>query len=138
MDSNSAIDFVVLRLDQSGTCYLIVSVRELIVQNSISVAGSVQCDYIDDMDSGILLERGDVLGFVNRDNLRVALAVLPEGASSSLRVYNFDLMRDGPEQTSVMQESTVPLVVVNDSIAQERFENNTQRVTPMIRVILSE
>lgn len=134
LDSHSAIDFVVLRLNRIRAGYLVVSVHELIVQNSFGLVGSIQCDYIDNREGSIFMEKGDLLGFVNRINLGVALAVLPEGASSTLRIFDFGLMGDNRQERV---ENSVPLQI-NTSIAQERFEESTQRLTPLIRVILSE
>lgn len=132
IDTDNAIDFVVLRFDQNRSGYLIVSVHELHLSSEARIG--VQCDYTDDSDGGVHLEEGDVLGFVNRGTLRIALALLPEGSNSILRVFQYS--PEG-EQVADMREGTTSLLG-NGSIQQGRFEDSTLQATPLIRIILSE
>lgn len=126
MDSDDGVDFVVLRIDQSTGEYLIVDVHEL------RFSKDTQCDYIANNDSRARLEEGDVLGFVNRGSVRVAVTSLVQGTYSTLRSTQIH-GKGGPEQ---MQEGSI--LMINSSIPQDRFEPSTQQVTPLIRVILSK
>ncbi len=125
---NNAIDVVVLRHSKSGNGgYIIVNIHELILP-SLASTRALQCDYVNDYDSGIVMKEGDVIGFVSRHNIQVALTVLPEGTNSTLKFY--DLMRGRQVPTRLL---------VNNSIQQDSFQAILpHRKASLIRVILSE
>lgn len=127
-----SVHFVVLRHNQSQTSYSIVNIREIILMHTGS---GLQCNYINAGGNGIAMEQGDVLGFVNGMNVKVALRVLPGNVNSTLKVFNFGMMRRDPPAT---HNSVVQGLQINTSIGLDEFEESTQQVTSLIRVIISE
>ena len=130
VDSDDGVDFVVLRFDQSQGNYIIIDIHKLRFSREL-VSDTTQCDYIANSDGRVRLEEGDVLGFMNRGSIRIAVASLPEGTGSTLRSFQLAPRRGGPAPDQ-MQES----LMVNDSIQQDRFDPSTRQVTSLIRAIL--
>ena len=116
---------MVLRYDGNKGGYLIVDRRELSFESSLN--SGINCDYIDDTESLVSMEEGDVMGFVNGDNIRVALVALPEGINSTLKVFDFSLT------TSVQNSVSERL---NASIQQEGMSD--QQFSALFRIVLSE
>ena len=116
---------MVLRYDGNKGGYLIVNRRELSFESSLN--SGINCDYIDDTESLVSMEEGDVMGFVNGDNIRVALVALPEGTNSTLKVFDFS------PTTSVQNSVSERL---NASIQQEGMSD--QQFSALFRIVLSE
>lgn len=130
--SDNLIDFVVLRYDENKGGYLIVNAHEIRFESSLD--SGINCDYIDDSDGSVSMEEGDVMGFLNGDNIQVALVALPEGMNSTLKVL--DLSLNCTSTTSARcGKAEVPcfsLRVNNTSIQQEGH------FAALIRIVLSE
>lgn len=129
--SSTNLTFVVLRYDTDKGGYLIVNVHRISFESALD-SGTI-CDYVDDPDSQVSMEEGDVMGFVNDDNMRVALAPLPEGMNSTLRVFDFS-----PTTNSRNGKADESSLRLNASIQREGFSGGDQHFAALVRIVLSE
>ena len=138
--SEHTIDFAVLQLNQSSSGYDIISLHTHKIQLAASSLESTSiCNYTK-VGGDITLNQGDLLGFVCNNNLRVALSDLPQGENSTLKIFNFSPQSQQNSKRSLARvrvKRSSPLIGIS-SIMQESFVSSSQRVTPLLRVIMSE
>lgn len=90
------------------------------------------CEFIDSVDASII-RKGDLLGFVCGERIRILFTSAPQGQTSCrnmLRAYNISTQRATNGMTGALSGV--------DVIQADQFELISQPVTPLVRVIMSK
>lgn len=133
---SSMISMVVLRKDRQTQNYRIVSVRDIDVDSTSGTTdgNSITCDFFDSED-GIIMQHGDLHGFVCGERVRIVFNSLQECQGGTLegmlRVYNI----------SVAQQSSMEsLLQVGSIYRANQFKSLiiNQPLTPLLRLVMSE
>lgn len=129
--TNGTIYFIILRHDQVGEGYEIVSVYGLDFIKGLETA--VQCKYRDIEEGAINMREGDFLGFVSFDHIRVALVPSPEGMNGGM-LMSYDTTT--PQSRS--SRSNGGTLEVGNFIDQSEFISSNNQLIPLIRVIIGQ
>ena len=135
----SIISAAVLRYNVRLRGYHIEDVHNIEVgQLGDSETSESVCDYIESSEP-LFLQKGDLIGFVCMDNIRIALGALPSGVSGTLKVYNITIQDSGQEQQSLRSRNQGSETLLGvESVGQNQLVTFGQNVTPLLRIVMSK
>ena len=107
---------------QDSMIYRLSSVSELSLDPGDSEAAEAVCQYID-AQTGIIVEQGDVIGFIGSDGIRIALST---HSSRSLYVYTQSMQSQDGQLSSI------------GPVQQSQLQQLQQAVAPLIRIVISK
>ena len=95
------------------------------------------CDFIDSEDA-VFMERGDLLGFVCGERVRIVFTNSPLGPASSnpggmIGAFNISSMQQDTSGSNIAS-----YLLEMSSIREDQFESINESVTPLLRIIMSK
>ena len=132
------ITAVVLRRDAKFRTYRIINVYDINIDGAderTTERNSMACHFIDSED-GVFIERGDFLGFVCGERVRILLTSLLQGQvsrDSKIRVFNTT-----PVQQDTAEIGSGSYLQGISFIQEDQFESIYGSMTPLLRVIISK
>lgn len=127
---NSIINIAVLRYNSNQEVYSIHASLELEVEQfGGSETAESTCSFIDS-HKDLHIKKGDLIGFVCMENIRIALGALPSGVEGTLRIYNITIQ----QQQRQNHENLLGVT----SIRKNQLTTFEQNVTPLLRIVMSK